>query len=130
MTDLQISINQRVKNLIEKSGKTPTEVAKLLKVHRQQVTEWCTEGKSVGKKNIDRLLSVFPEVGYEYFYSDKLLQTNEPNLNYNNTMDLRTQNELLITLSENVRELKNRVKNLEERLSLIEQPSKKKVNAG
>ena len=130
MTETQTSVNQKVKLLIENSGKTRSEVAKLLNVRRQQITEWCTEGKSVGKKTIDRLLSIFPEVGYGYFYDDDNTQVSEPITNYNKTMDLRTQSELLLMLSQNVREMKDRISELEKRLSMIEEPSKKKLNAG
>jgi transcriptional regulator with XRE-family HTH domain len=132
MTGTQISINQKVKALIKMSGKSPSEVANELNVHRQQVSEWCTEGKSVGKKTIDKLLTIFPNVNYEYFFSNEELKVEEPpNLNYNTTKKNQTiMDEHVMLLTANVRQLMQRVEELEKQFRSIENPSKKKDHAG
>lgn len=119
---MDVTINQRIRDLLKLLGKTQVDVANELGVKRQQVNQWCVDGNSVGKKTIDKLLEQYKQyIGPEYFYETS--EINEPTTEYKTKV---MNEEMLLLLSSDYRDLKKRVERIEERLNEIEEPLKKK----
>jgi len=132
-----MNVNQRVDEVRVLSGLNQRKFAEMLDIDEATYSKYKKGTLVPGQVILDRIVKSFNFVSVEWlFYGNgEMLKsentiTQEPIINYNKSMDLRTQSELLLTLSQTVREMKDRISELENRLSMIEEPSKKKLNAG
>ena len=134
---METTVNQRIEVIRQNIGLNQREFAQLLDIDEATYSKYKKGTLIPGSTVLDKIVKNVKNISIEWLFYGKIdnneeLKVEEPsNTNYNNpTKNLIFMEEHVMLLSATVRQLTQRVEELEQKFRSIENPSKKKTNAG